>query len=157
MTATREAFWRTLVDFVADHAVPDEASCRENPSQCPMKGELSLSIATLVESEDVLDVIDWMIGQLVREGSQIAHTRQGDGGMGLTGFAFDASRTSGMLAGALMAGRGQGNQELGDAARAILRFGPPRLARDVVSTVLEQLIGSLVERHRQMRGTKADA
>lgn len=157
MTANRDAFWRTLVDFVADHADPETASCRNTPNQCPLQDDMHTRTLALIDGEDISDLIDWMIGHVLREGAAIAHTRRDDGEIGLTGFAFDSSRTAGMLAGMLLMGRSQGQHELDTAARTILRFAPPATSRAVFSELLEQLVGSLVERHQQMRGAKADA
>ncbi|MFN4000900.1 hypothetical protein [Microcella sp.] len=152
-TVTRDSFRSTLVEYAIEHSKPDGTRCTEDNDSCPLQQQLERDFRDLIATDDVNELITVFLNQLLHEGAAIARTRQADGGLGLAGYRFEGSATSGMLAGALMLSRAHGNDELGDAARTILRFGPPRMAHAVLSVIVEQLVISLVERHQEMLGT----
>lgn len=153
LTVTRESFRSTLIEFAIVHAKPDGDKCRTKASACPQRLQIIDEFEKLTKVADLHELIDYFLEQLILEARAIARTRHNDGQIPLTGFAFDSSTSTGILAGALMMGAAHGHEDLDQAARTIVRFGPPSLAVGILSLVIEQLVSSMVERAQQMLGT----
>lgn len=150
------ALWQTLVEFADEHGDPTTAARCHAPDQCPFQDQLSDQPLPLVH-DDPENLTTWLVTNIVREGTLIARTRGNDGELPLAGFKFNASETSGLLAGALILGHTGSHTDLTEAARTLLRFTPPATQSAVIGELFEQLIGSLLERHRQLVGKKDHA